>query len=268
SKMRHVTDRQTLKFQYGAFTVLVFHSVVFLAVIHSCSGQSDVIGPSQPIVAIVGDDVILPCHLVPVMNAFVMTVEWARPDLDPRFVLLWRVGVELASKKHPAYRGRTSLFTDRLKHGDVSLNLSSVRLSDEGRYRCFIPKLNKSPTIQLVVGAVSSPVILVTESSSGGVLLQCEAKGWYPEPEVVWLDGEGNPVPAGPAETLRGPDDLYTVSSKLTVEKRHSNFTCRVQQKTINQTRETHVQVADQSFMLPRTPGTPGTRYSWYFWFF
>lgn len=99
-----------------------------------------------------GDDTVLPCQLVPVMNAFVMTVEWARRDLDPRFVLLWRDGEELASKKHPSYRGRTSLSTDRLQHGDVSLELSSVRISDEGRYRCFVPDLQKSPTVQLVVG--------------------------------------------------------------------------------------------------------------------
>ncbi len=76
------------------------------------------------------------------------------------------------------------------------------------------------------------------------VLLQCESKGWYPQPEVLWLDGEGNVLSAGPAETVRDPDDLFSVSSRVTVEKRHNNrFTCRVQQKNINQTRETHIHV-------------------------
>ena len=76
------------------------------------------------------------------------------------------------------------------------------------------------------------------------VVLQCESTGWYPEPEVLWLDGEGNLLSAGPTETVRGPDDLYTVSSRVTVEKRHSNsFTCRVQQNHINQIREAHIQV-------------------------
>ncbi|XP_038550581.1 uncharacterized protein LOC119884190 [Micropterus salmoides] len=84
-----------------------------------------------------------------------------------------------------------------------------------------------------------------------GVVLQCESAGWYPEPEVFWLDGEGNLLSAGPTETVRGPDDLYTVSSRVTVEKRHSNsFTCRVQQKDINQTRETHIQVPVELFMV------------------
>ena len=108
------------------------------------------IGPSQPIVAFIGEDIILPCHLEPAMNAFDITMEWARSDLDPRFVLVWRDGVELESKKHPSYRGRTSLFTEELKHGDMSLKLSKVKISDEGTYRCFIPELDKSSTVQLV----------------------------------------------------------------------------------------------------------------------
>ncbi|KAA8592400.1 hypothetical protein FQN60_017855 [Etheostoma spectabile] len=226
--------------QCGAFTVLVFHPVVFLTLIHSCRGQSEVIGPSQPIVALIGEDIILPCYLVPAMNAFDITMEWARPDLDPRFVLVWRDGVELEIKKHPSYRGRTSLFTEELKHGAVSLKLSKVKISDVGTYRCFIPVLGKSATVQLVVGAVSPPVIQSSKNLSAGVL-QCESEGWHPEPEVLWLDGDGNLLSAGPTETLRGPDGLYTVSSRVVVEKRQgNNFTY-------------------EFFMVPSTASTPST---------
>ncbi|XP_067381141.1 uncharacterized protein [Channa argus] len=99
--------------------------------------------------------------------------------------------------------------------------------------------------------AFSSPSISLTsiDESSNGVVLQCKSEGWYPEPEVLWLDGEGNVLSAGPTETVRGPDDLYTVSSRVTVDKRHGNrFTCRVQQNNINQTRETHIDVTVDFF--------------------
>ncbi|XP_047454354.1 butyrophilin subfamily 3 member A2-like, partial [Mugil cephalus] len=214
----------------GAFTYLMV-----LSVIHSCRGQSDVIGPSQPIVALVGADVVLPCHLQPAMDASSMTVEWSRPDLEPRFVLVWRDGLDLQSKKHPSFRSRTSLFTHELKQGNISLKLSSVTPSDQGTYRCFAPELKQDATTELVVGAASSPVIEIISKSDGGggggggggVVLQCESRGWYPEPEVLWLDAEGNLLSAGPPETVRGPDDLYTVSSRVTVDKRHNNsFTC------------------------------------------
>ncbi|XP_067380127.1 butyrophilin subfamily 3 member A2-like isoform X2 [Channa argus] len=87
------------------------------------------------------------------------------------------------------------------------------------------------------------------DRDSGGMVLQCESKGWYPEPEVLWLDGEGNFLSAGPTETVRGPDGLYNVSSRVTVGKRHGHrFTLRVQQNNTNQTRETHIDVSDYFF--------------------
>ncbi|KAK2899571.1 hypothetical protein Q8A73_012700 [Channa argus] len=90
------------------------------------------------------------------------------------------------------------------------------------------------------------------DESTSGVLLQCESKGWYPEPEVLWLDVEGNVLSAGPTETVRGPDDLYTVSSRVTVDKRHGNtFTCRVQQQRLKQTKVTEIHVPDDFFMVP-----------------
>uniref|UniRef100_A0A3Q1JRE9 Ig-like domain-containing protein n=1 Tax=Anabas testudineus TaxID=64144 RepID=A0A3Q1JRE9_ANATE len=187
----------------------------------------------------VGDDVTLPCHFEPVMDAVMMTLEWSRSDLNNVIVYVWRSGQEYVKENDPSYTGRTSLFTDELKHGNISLKLSEVKLSDKGTYKCFIPKLNKQTLVELVVGNLTG-----IDGDKGGVVLQCESKGWYPEPELLWLDAEGKILSAGPTETVRGPDDLYTVSSRVTVEKRHSNnITCRVQQRNINQTRETQIYV-------------------------
>ncbi|XP_053199180.1 uncharacterized protein LOC128383609 [Scomber japonicus] len=202
----------------------------------------------------VGDDVVLPCQLEPPADATPMIFEWAKPDLDPRFVFVWHNGQELVVDQNKAYKGRSSLFIDRLKHGDVSLKLSKVKISDEGTYRCYFPKLNKEYFVELLVGAVSSTGISLvgTDRSSSGVVLQCESKGWNPKPDVFWLNREGNLLSAGPTETIRGPDGLYTVSSRVTVEKRRSNnFTCRVQQDNINQTRETHIIIPDDFFIAP-----------------
>ncbi|XP_038587672.1 butyrophilin subfamily 3 member A2-like isoform X2 [Micropterus salmoides] len=251
-RMLHQTDGLSLQSPVRPLSVLVFH----LLLTHSCrgnsyTGQPQLIGPSQPIVATLGDDIILPCHLKPAEDASGLTLEWTRPDLNPRFVHVWRSGQELVGKKHQSFEGRTSLFIDELKFGNILLKLSKLKLKDEGTYRCFSPAQGLQSFVQLIVGAVSSPVITLAGivKATSGVVLQCESAGWYPEPEVFWLDGEGNLLSAGPTETVRGPDDLYTVSSRVTVEKRHSNsFTCRVQQKDINQTRDTHIQVTDDFF--------------------
>ncbi|XP_062301372.1 lamin-A-like [Scomber scombrus] len=214
------------------------------------NGQSRLIGSTHPIVARVGDDIILPCHLEPAVNVFADTLEWRRSDLDI-FVHVRRSGQEFVKAKGPSYRGRTSLFIEELKRGNISLKLSQVTLSDKGTYKCHIPDMKKQFSVELVVDAAASPVISLAgiDRERGGVVLQCESKGWYPKPEVFWLDGEGNLLSAEPTETVRGPDGLYTVSSRVTVEKRHSNnFTCKVQQSNINQIRETNIIVPDDFF--------------------
>ncbi|KAL7375490.1 hypothetical protein ABVT39_018377 [Epinephelus coioides] len=241
-----LNDELLFKLNLAYVSTLVFQStVIVLLLADSFRGQSQGARPSQTIVTLVGEDVILPCHLEPAVDVVSKSVEWGRLDLEPRFVHVWHEGQNILSNQNPSYRGRTSVSIEKLKHGDLSLTLSAAKLSDNGIYRCYCPSQSKESTVELIVGSISSAVIAGIYLNSSAVVLQCESAGWYPEPEVLWLDGEGNLLSAGPTETVRGPDDLYTVSSRVTVEKRHSNsFTCRVQQRNINQTRETEIQVS------------------------
>lgn len=115
-------------------------------------GQSQTIGPPQPVVVMVGDDTVLPCQLEPPMDAVQMTVEWGRPDLNPRFVYVWHDGQELLADQNPAYKARVSVSRNQLNQGDISLKLSKVKISDNGTYRCYIPKQSKEYFVELVVG--------------------------------------------------------------------------------------------------------------------
>nr|XP_046236131.1 myelin-oligodendrocyte glycoprotein-like isoform X2 [Scatophagus argus] len=134
-------------------------------------GQPHVVGPLQPIICAVGDDVILPCHLEPPSNVEGLTVEWSKPDLKPdpldrlsrvEYVHVYRDRHEDLDMKIQSYFRRTTLFTDGLKTGNISLKITNVTLEDEGRYRCFIPKLRSQVRdwiVQLVVepNSVKSP---------------------------------------------------------------------------------------------------------------
>ncbi|XP_027132723.1 butyrophilin subfamily 1 member A1-like [Larimichthys crocea] len=222
-------------------------SVFIFMVLQSVGEQSQLICSHQPIVALAGDDVILPCHLEPPMDVRSETVVWTRTDLDPKYIHVHKDGRPVYRGQNPSFKNRTALFVDELKNGNASMKIFKVKISDTGKYLCILNSLMKHTSIQLTVGVISTPVIEFVSNQSREVVLQCEAKGWYPEPEVFWLDAEGNLLSAGPTETVRGPDDLYTVSRRLTVEKSDS-FTCRVQQKNINQTRETHIYVPAHFF--------------------
>lgn len=127
--------------------------IMLLFVFTPAEGQHQVIGSLQPIVAAPGDNAILPCHVSPQINVKGLTVEWSRLDRkpDPRdplkrveYVHLYRDNREVPDMKIPSYVSRTELFTDGLTQGNISLMIINVTLADEGRYRCFIPKL-KSP---------------------------------------------------------------------------------------------------------------------------
>nr|XP_046237032.1 butyrophilin subfamily 1 member A1-like isoform X2 [Scatophagus argus] len=200
----------------------------------------------QPITALMGDDVILPCGLKNRTDVSSKTVVWTKPGLDPKFICVYQSGRLVHQSQHPSYRYRTTLFEDQLVNGNVSLKLSRVKISDAGTYVCSIQSMGTRASVQLSVGAASSPVIYLEkfDKDGGRLVLRCQSTGWRPKPELSWLDSEGHVLPAGPTQTLRGPGDLYSVSSTLTVDERDGNrFTCRVQQKNINQMRETHFQL-------------------------
>ncbi|XP_076019378.1 butyrophilin subfamily 3 member A2-like [Genypterus blacodes] len=236
-----------LKPEFGVARLL---AVLVFLLAHCFEGQSVMIGSSKPIVALVGDDIILPCQLESTTNVVSLTLEWARPDLTPRFILLRRDGVELLLDQNPSYIGRTSVSVNKLKWGDISLKLSKVRLSDAGTYRCLIPSLEGEALVELVVGSVPSPVTVTIDRSRDGMRLECESAGWYPEPKVHWLDAEGKIFSAGRTEMLKGPDGLYTVSSSVTVDIKHGKtFTCKLQHKYNNHTRETVIHIPDDMFV-------------------
>ncbi|XP_036843018.1 butyrophilin subfamily 1 member A1 isoform X2 [Oncorhynchus mykiss] len=229
----------------------------------------------QPIVALVGDDVILPCTLRHTVSAVHQSVEWQRPDLNPKEVHLYRDEKDDLVLQNPVFRGRTSLFKEELENGNTSLKLTRVKLSDAGNYTCYIPLLDHQKTIiQLLVGesthllttqtplrdrsheikgAVSRPVIIIERMEGDEVVLRCEAEGCYPEPVMEWFDAQGRVLPAaGPTETSRDREGCYTVTSHVIVPNSDNNtFTCRVQQLEIKHMKERQVHVPDQ--MFPRT---------------
>ncbi|XP_005463192.1 myelin-oligodendrocyte glycoprotein-like isoform X2 [Oreochromis niloticus] len=149
--------------------------VVFplLFVLRLAKGQFRLFGAYHPVKAAPGDDVILPCHVEPKLNVAGMTVEWSRPDRcpDPKnclshdeYVHLYRHNSEVTEMKLPSYIGRTALFTDSLREGNISLRITNVTQEDEGRYRCFIPKLKshlQSSVVHLIVGGSSERCRLI-----------------------------------------------------------------------------------------------------------
>uniref|UniRef100_A0A087XHY0 Ig-like domain-containing protein n=1 Tax=Poecilia formosa TaxID=48698 RepID=A0A087XHY0_POEFO len=89
----------------------------------------------EPIHAKVGDDVILPCHVEPQFDVTDLTIIWRFKD---HIIHLHHSGSKDDKSPDPEYSGRTSMFYNEFKKGNISIKLTKVTKEDEGNYICFV----------------------------------------------------------------------------------------------------------------------------------
>ncbi|XP_045543148.1 butyrophilin subfamily 2 member A1 isoform X2 [Salmo salar] len=227
--------------------------VILLHLLHTAGSERfEVLGPTDLIVAVAGDDIVLPCYLKPSISAEDMTVDWLNLDFKDDRVFRYQNQRIIRDDQIPSYIGRTSLFEEELWRGNTSLKLTRVQGTDEGHYKCLIQSKSwyDDFTIQVLVEAVGSkPVVSIEGHREGGMGLLCESEGWHPQPELVWLDSKGVHLSAGPPETHRDVKGFYTVKQHVIVQETNTNrFTCRVQQSRINEKMETEVHLPSELF--------------------
>ncbi|XP_042168657.1 butyrophilin subfamily 2 member A1 isoform X4 [Oncorhynchus tshawytscha] len=220
--------------------------LILLHLLHTAGSERfEVLGPTDSIVAVAGDDIILPCYLKPNISAEDMTVDWLNLDFLDSRVFRYQNHRIIREDQILFYSGRTSLFEEELWRGNTSLKLTRVQGTDEGHYKCFIQSKSwyDDFTVQVLVKAVGSkPVVSIEGHREGGMGLLCESEGWHPEPELVWLNSKGVHLSAGPPEIHRDLDGFYTVKQHVIVQETDTNhFTCRVQQSRINEKMETEI---------------------------
>ncbi|XP_047672052.1 butyrophilin subfamily 1 member A1-like [Tachysurus fulvidraco] len=211
-------------------------TLILFSFIESRSERLQVVGPEEPLDAVVGEDLVLPCFIKPNTSAVEMTVEWFKLYVEDSLVHLYRDHEDKNEGQAQSYRGRTSLFKEELQKGNASLKLSDLRVSDEGKYKCLVEDKSWSDdiTVNVIVEAQGSNPVITMESydNSGGINLVCESRGWKPEPDVLWLDREGVTLTAEDTQIHRDTE-LFSVKSHITVyDYSDSNrFYCRLQQQ-------------------------------------
>lgn len=154
-KLTYISASWTLALDVP-FAFIGFLNLVACLPVHS---WPQVVGSPWAVVATVGNDFILPCRVEPRLNVEKLTVEWWKPDVPPdpgdlphqhKYVHRYHDNRDDEDMKMPSYAGRTALFTDALKHGNVSLKITKAKLSDQGDYICILPQL-ESPVRATVV---------------------------------------------------------------------------------------------------------------------
>uniref|UniRef100_A0A8C8RFI4 Ig-like domain-containing protein n=1 Tax=Pelusios castaneus TaxID=367368 RepID=A0A8C8RFI4_9SAUR len=200
-----------------------------------------VIGPAHPITAVVGEDILLPCHLSPSMSAEKMEVRWFRPEFTS-FVHLYQDGKDQYGQQTPDYHERTELLKDGIMDGNVVLRIISVRLSDEGKYRCLVRDGDFSEEAVLVLKVTASgsaPHIFVEGHQDGGIRVVCHSAGWYPKPEVVWKDPSGKPLSLSTETKSEEERGFFEIKNSIIIkENSNQNLSCSVKNTQLNQEKE------------------------------
>ncbi|XP_037396766.1 ribonuclease inhibitor-like isoform X2 [Pygocentrus nattereri] len=186
------------------------------------------VSPDPSVVAAPGSDVILRCSVQhwnddTSLSAVDMNITWTRPDLGGAIVHFYANHTDINKRQIPHFRRRTALFKEELQRGIVSLRLSNLNFLDEGEYKCSVESKSwySDFSFHLTVEAIGTPPLITVEkydSNSEEFSLLCESKGWFPQPDLHWLDSEGKSLTAEDTESQREAE-LFNVKRRITVHK-------------------------------------------------
>ncbi|XP_072801395.1 butyrophilin subfamily 1 member A1-like isoform X1 [Vicugna pacos] len=197
-----------------------------------------VVGPSEPIVAVLGRDVALPCRVSPTMSVEDMELRWFRSKFSEA-VFIYQNRQEQNEEQVAQYAGRTSLVRDHLTQGGAAVHIHNVQVSDNGLYTCFFRKggFYEEAILELkVAGVGSAPAVRITGPEEDGVRVVCTASGWFPKPQVQWRDLHGGKFLAFSEAHAQDAEGLFSVEATLVVrDSSVGNVTCSLLNPVLGQ---------------------------------
>uniref|UniRef100_A0A3B5B4G1 Ig-like domain-containing protein n=1 Tax=Stegastes partitus TaxID=144197 RepID=A0A3B5B4G1_9TELE len=135
--------------------------------------------------------------------------------------------------QHRRYRDRTSLFKEQISRGNASLQLTGVKVQDEGRYQCCTGTTNEND-YSFINLKVNAPVHKVNIQQVEN-RITCSSEGIYPQPELTWSTTPPSNIKLHSTSTVQQTEEqLYNISSSLILSHSHTDlvYSCTVSTPT------------------------------------
>ncbi|KAG7525439.1 CD276 antigen-like [Solea senegalensis] len=166
---------------------------------------------------------ILPCRLQPGPETI---IHWIHVSGGNAAVHSFYKDKDQFSRQNLRFKDRTSLFNNQIAKGNASLQLTSLQILDQGRYKCYTstkPGVSKESFINVTVDAPVHKVNVVKEEN----VVTCSSEGIYPEPELTWSNLTQQHKPT----VQQDYQLLYNISSSVTLTDTDDNldyYSCSV----------------------------------------
>ncbi|NXG68135.1 BT3A2 protein, partial [Baryphthengus martii] len=219
------------------------------------AGQYKIIPPDKPVIGVIGNGVTLPCQLKVRIIPYRLSVQWIFLGSSKNLDMITYDGRNTYNpiREDKEYQGRINFFQSEITKGNVSLHLKNVMLSDKGKYICsvFFDNWYDEVVVDLDVAAKGDESSIFLDGHAGeGIGLTCKSQGWFPEPEVVWLNSEGQTrkeeVTTQNKKTSSG---VFDVESSMDLEPgSDKEVSCRLINHQLNAVCESRILISDDFF--------------------
>ncbi|XP_074081721.1 butyrophilin subfamily 2 member A2-like [Macrotis lagotis] len=202
---------------YSGLSGLV--AVLFPQLLKMISAHFTVVAHADPLLAMIGKDAMLYCHLLPKKSAEKMEVRWFRSQFSPA-VYVYKDGKERDEEQMEEYRGRTTFVRDNIKDGNVALKIHNITAFENGRYHCYFQESRSYEVafIDLKVASMGAdPFIKIIGYEYGWIQLECTSAGWYPQPWVEWRNLVKETIPSLEENLVPSEDGLFVATLSVII---------------------------------------------------
>ncbi|XP_070809811.1 CD276 antigen [Pituophis catenifer annectens] len=223
-------------------------------------GAMEIKVSEDPVVALVGQDAVLHCSFSPESNFTLneLSLFWQVTDTN-QLVHGFTEGQDQPAYQGSTYANRTALFYDQLAHGNMSLLLRRVQISDEGSFTCFVKVRDFSrAAVSLQMAATYSKPNVNLEPSKNLkpgdlVKVRCHSFSGYPEAVVLWQDGHGNNITDNiTTSQVANEQGLFDVQSVLQVVlEPNSTYSCLIKNPLLQEVTHASVTITGQHLLFP-----------------